>query len=95
MQIEHFLRVHVWCVNQDDNDDPLLSSPTEYFKRVACIPFTNISYIQESVDFSNTDIIMKDGEVIVACIRYDAIFDAWQEFLDAKQTQMISFYRSN
>jgi hypothetical protein len=73
----------------------MLSTPAEYFKRVACIPFSNISYIQESVDFNNTDVVMQDGEVIVACVRYDVIFTAWQEYMDNQQNQMISFYRSN
>ena len=72
-----------------------MSTPAEYFKRVACIPFSNINYIQESVDFNNTDVVMQDGEVIVACVRYDVIFTAWQEYMDNQQNQMISFYRSN
>lgn len=95
MQLEHFLRCQIWCASHEENDDPLLSTPPSYFKRVACIPFENISYIQESVDFNNTDVVMQDGEVIVACVRYDVIFTAWQEYMDMYQNQIIHFYRNN
>jgi hypothetical protein len=95
MQIEHFLRCQIWCQTHEENDDPLLSTPPSYFKRVACIPFENIGYIQESVDFNNTDVVMHDGEVIVACLRYDVILAAWQEYMDTKRNEIISFYRSN
>jgi hypothetical protein len=93
--MEHFLRIPIWIVPSSDLEDIINQEP-EYIKRMAMIPLESISYMHDGIEKNTTEIVLLDGEIIIAAEKYSVIFGAWDEWYNQMKNSFIALnLRSN
>jgi len=92
MEIEQFIHVTVW-VTDPDHDDELL--PAKTYRRMACIPLSEIAYMMEGINKGTTEVTLHDGDLFICEVPYDTITPVWEEWYDKQSNKFISFTRNN
>lgn len=80
MESTEFLKVLTLVYEYDDVDEIIGTSSGKSFKRQILIPFINIFFIQEALDKRETEIMLTDGEIIIALEKFAVIEAKWQEW---------------
>jgi hypothetical protein len=80
MESTEFLKVLILVYEYDDVDEIIGTSNGKSYKRQILIPFSNIFFIQESLDKRETEIILIDGESILALEKFAVIEAKWYEW---------------
>jgi len=93
--MEHFIKVPIWIVPSSDLEDIIDQEP-EYIKRMAMIPLASISYMHDGIEKGTTEIVLIDGEIIIAAEKYSVIFGAWEDWYNQMKNSFIALnLRSN
>lgn len=93
----YFLKVPIW-IEPDTDEDSIdkLIKPSQPYKRIAMIPFDFIMYMHEGEDRKTTEIVLEDGDILVAAEKYDIIFGLWEKWYSAQRQAFITYMpRSN
>ena len=80
MANEEFLKVLTLVYEYDDVDEIIGTTNGKSYKRHILIPFTNIFFIQEALDKRETEIMLTDGEIIMALEKFAVIEAKWAEW---------------
>ena len=80
MESTEFLKVLILVYEYDDVDEIIGTSNGKSYKRHILIPFINIFFIQEALDKRETEIMLVDGETIIALEKFAIIEAKWQEW---------------
>jgi hypothetical protein len=80
MESTEFLKVLILVYEYDDADEIIGTSNGKSYKRNILIPFANIFFIQEALDKRETEIILTDGESILALEKFAVIEAKWAEW---------------
>jgi hypothetical protein len=95
--MQEFIQVPIWIARDIDEDDDILSivNPNPELKRLALIPMELIGYMYDGIERKTTEIILKDGEVIIAAESFDVLTQVWAEWYNNKNKSFISFSLKN
>ena len=66
MANEEFLNVLTLVYETDELEEIIGDSNAKAYKRNVLIPYSNIFFLQEGIDKRETEIILVDGETIIA-----------------------------
>jgi hypothetical protein len=80
MESTEFLKVLILVYEYDETDEIIGTSNGKSYKRHILIPFANIFFIQEALDKRETEIILIDGESILALEKFAIIEAKWSEW---------------
>ena len=80
MESTEFLKVLILVYEIDEADEIIGTSNGKSYKRQILIPFANIFFIQEALDKRETEIILIDGESILALEKFAIIEAKWAEW---------------
>ncbi len=86
MENTEFLKVLILVYEHDEADEIIGTSNGKSFKRQILIPFINIFFIQEALDKRETEIILIDGETIIALEKFAIIEAKWYEWSNEQNT---------
>ena len=73
-----FLKVLTLVYEYDEADEIIGTISNKSFKRHILIPYINIFFIQEALDKRETEIMLTDGEIIIALEKFAVIEEKWQ-----------------
>jgi hypothetical protein len=94
MESTEFLKVLILVYEYDDVDEIIGTTNGKSYKRQILIPFANIFFIQEGLDKRETEIILIDGESIIALEKFAVIEDKWCEWTN-QHNSLIKNSKSN
>jgi len=86
MESTEFLKVLILVYEIDEADEIIGTSNGKSYKRQILIPFANIFFIQEGLDKRETEIILTDGESILALEKFATIEAKWSEWSNQHNT---------
>jgi hypothetical protein len=89
MESIDFLKV-LTVVYESDDLDEIISKEAKAYKRFVIVPFANIFYMQEGIDKRETEIILEDGEIIIALEKIAVIEEKWQKWYQLNYS--LTFY---
>ena len=82
MANEEFLKVLTLVYETDELEEIIGDSNAKSYKRHVLIPFNNIFFLQEGIDKRETEIILIDGETIIALEKFAVIEEKWHKWYD-------------
>ena len=82
MANEEFLNVLTLVYETDELEEIIGDSNAKSYKRHVLIPFNNIFFLQEGIDKRETEIILVDGETIIALEKFTVIEEKWHKWYD-------------
>lgn len=82
MASDDFLKVTTLIYEYDETDHIIGTTDSKPFKRNILIQYATIFYIMESLDKRETEIILIDGESIIALEKFAVIEEKWQAWND-------------
>jgi hypothetical protein len=85
-----FLKVLTIVYETDDLDEIIGDSNARSFKRHVLIPYSNIFFLQEGIDKRETEIILIDGETIIALEKLATIEEKWHKWYELNHS--LHFY---
>lgn len=77
---DDFLSVLTLVYETDELEEIIGDSNAKAYKRHVLIPYNNIFFLQEGIDKRETEIILVDGETIIALEKMSLIQDKWQNW---------------
>lgn len=80
MENNDFLKVLTLVYEYDDVDEIIGNTNSKSYKRNILIPYINIFFIQEALDKRETEIMLTDGEIIIALEKFAVIEEKWQNW---------------
>jgi hypothetical protein len=93
MEISQFLKVRI--IKTDDESEDILLSKAKRQTAIAMIPLENIYYIQEGDERDTTEIILEDGDIIIAIENVFIIFQLWERWYKNQISSFVSLSRAN
>ena len=82
MANEEFLKVLTLVYESDELEEIIGESNAKSYKRHVLIPYSNIFFLQEGIDKRETEIILLDGETIIALEKIVVIEEKWHNWYD-------------
>lgn len=82
MESTQFLKVTTIVYESDDLDEIIGESNARSYKRTVLIPYVNIYFLQEGIDKRETEIILDDGETIIALEKLAVIEEKWHKWYE-------------
>ena len=90
MANEEFLKVLILVYESDELEEIIGESNARSFKRHVLIPYSNIFFLQEGIDKRETEIILIDGETIIALEKLAVIEEKWHNWYELNHS--LTFY---
>ena len=89
MENADFLKV-LTAVYEESELDEIINTDPKVYKRFVIIPYSNIFFIQEGLDKRETEIILINGETILALEKVAVIEDKWHKWNELNNTLLLS-----
>ena len=90
MESTEFLKVMTIVYETNDLDEIIGDSNARSYKRHVLIPYINIFFVQEGIDKRETEIILIDGETIIALEKMAVIEERWHKWYELNHS--LTFY---
>ena len=90
MESTEFLKVMTIVYETNDLDEIIGDSNARSYKRHVLIPYINIFFVQEGIAKRETEIILIDGETIIALKKMAVIEEKWHKWYELNHS--LTFY---
>ena len=81
MENGEFLKI-ISLVYEDSELDEIINTEPKVYKRLVLVPYANIFFMQEGLDRRETEIILINGETILAYEKIAVIESKWQKWYE-------------